>query len=597
MPYKATSRRVPDPFLGTLGLPGAWAARRQFALLDIAPPSWHNFLSTWQAWRADPASAALLHYVAVGPVLTPPTTLLTFAPDLATELQAALWGLLPGFHRVSLDDGRVLLTVCMGDDVQAMLRDQAFEADALFVNASASIDMANVHTVKAMARCCRRGTRVAGVGACNVKALTQCGFEVTPTSAGWQGQFNPAWTARRKTAHPGSTPSTDALPAQVSGRCLVIGGGLAGTSVAASLARRGWHVTVLDAAEAVASGASSLPAGIVAPHVSPDDSPLSRLSRAGIRMTIQQARSLLLVDQDWSLTGVLERCLAHPRHRPAAWHAGGADAAPAADWVTPASAEQLAACQLVESDGEALWHAKAGWIKPAELARAWLTTPNVTWRGRSDVASLQRHGHGWQALDRAGTVLASGVRVVLAAGHATAALAQGHRPQALPLQPIRGQVSWNIQTGLLFGQRPLPPFPVNGHGHLLAGISLGVNSAKQAWLIGASYERDVAAATLRPEDNAHNLRRLHELLPNMAAQLNVDASALHAWSGVRGATPTRLPWVGPLSADGVDNGLWVCTGMGSRGLTFAALCAELLAAQWHGEPWPIEQRLGAAMTP
>jgi tRNA 5-methylaminomethyl-2-thiouridine biosynthesis bifunctional protein len=35
--------------------------------------------------------------------------------------------------------------------------------------------------------------------------------------------------------------------------------------------------------------------------------------------------------------------------------------------------------------------------------------------------------------------------------------------------------------------------------------------------------------------------------------------------------------------------------MGSRGLTFAALCAELLAARVHGEPLPLEQRLARAL--
>jgi tRNA 5-methylaminomethyl-2-thiouridine biosynthesis bifunctional protein len=36
--------------------------------------------------------------------------------------------------------------------------------------------------------------------------------------------------------------------------------------------------------------------------------------------------------------------------------------------------------------------------------------------------------------------------------------------------------------------------------------------------------------------------------------------------------------------------------MGSRGLTFAALAAELLAAQVHGEPWPIERKLADALS-
>jgi len=39
----------------------------------------------------------------------------------------------------------------------------------------------------------------------------------------------------------------------------------------------------------------------------------------------------------------------------------------------------------------------------------------------------------------------------------------------------------------------------------------------------------------------------------------------------------------------------LCTGMGSRGLSFAALCAELLAAQLHGEPLPVESQLAKAI--
>ena len=35
--------------------------------------------------------------------------------------------------------------------------------------------------------------------------------------------------------------------------------------------------------------------------------------------------------------------------------------------------------------------------------------------------------------------------------------------------------------------------------------------------------------------------------------------------------------------------------MGSRGLTFAALCAELLAAHWHGEPLALPATLARAL--
>ena len=35
--------------------------------------------------------------------------------------------------------------------------------------------------------------------------------------------------------------------------------------------------------------------------------------------------------------------------------------------------------------------------------------------------------------------------------------------------------------------------------------------------------------------------------------------------------------------------------MGSRGLTFAVLCAELLAATLHNEPLPMERKLADAL--
>ncbi len=86
----------------------------------------------------------------------------------------------------------------------------------------------------------------------------------------------------------------------------MIGAGLAGAAVAASLARRGWLVTVLDAADAPACGASGLPGGLLAPLVSKDDNLASRLSRCGVRSTLQQAQALLQIDQDWQPSGVQE---------------------------------------------------------------------------------------------------------------------------------------------------------------------------------------------------------------------------------------------------------------------------------------------------
>lgn len=52
-----------------------------------------------------------------------------FTPVLpfAQQLQGQLWGLLPGFHRLVFEEGRVMLTLCIGD-AKAMLREQSFRS-------------------------------------------------------------------------------------------------------------------------------------------------------------------------------------------------------------------------------------------------------------------------------------------------------------------------------------------------------------------------------------------------------------------------------------------------------------------------------------
>lgn len=603
-------------FLHGCGLPADWATQPQWCILETGFGLGLNFLMTWQAWKADPLRPRLLHFVSLeafpasaDDVLRAAlgdTELMPFAEQLARQL----WGLLPGLHRLVFEGGQVLLTLCIGD-ARAMLRQQSFEADSVYLDGFSperNPDLWDLPACKAVARCCRRGTRIATwtVARSVRDALTQCGFIVKkcpgspPKRDRLEGVFNPAWEPKKsRFTSPRATP----------GRCVVIGAGLAGAAVSASLARRGWLVTVLDAAAEPASGASSLPAGVLAPHVSPDDGLLSRLSRSGVRATLQQAEALLGTGSDWSATGVLERALDHPRTLPAAWLLDKAGAA--GDWTHAASPEQLAACQLPSTE-HALWHEKGGWIRPASLVKAWLATPGVHWLGMSSAKSLVYRDGSWKVLGESNQELACAELVVLAAGHASAALAasagrsssgQARLGRQLALQAIRGQVTW----GPLAADQTqhVPAFPVNGHGSLITGLPLpGGEPGQLAWLTGSTYERDSESIEIRPADDQHNLQRLRKLLPDVSMTLPKHdvKRPVAAWAGVRCATPGRLPALGPLASRGLQGdddlpGLWVCSGLGSRGLTFAAFCGEVLAGRLHGEPLPITQKLADALFP
>lgn len=581
-------------FLGGCGLPGAWAHAPQWRILETGLGLGLNFLTSWQAWRDDPARPGRLHFVSIEGYPVSAADLLRAAaaqgPALAAlgaELAAQWHGLLPGCHRLVFEQGRVMLTLCVGE-VQPMLRAlQPFDADSLFLDGFSpqkNPQMWTPEVLKAVARFARPGTGIATwtIARAVRDALAPLGFVVEkapglpPKRDCLRGRYAPAWQPRR--------PPPDPQRAAAPGECVVVGAGLAGAAVAASLARRGWHVTVLDAAEAPATGASGAPAAVLAPHASPDDALLSRLTRAGARLSWQQVQSLLAdgAGTDWQCEGVLERRANTAALRlPPGWQADG----PNDSWT--ADAAQCARAALPPGT-PALWHAHAGWVRPAALVAAWLATPGVRFVGNTQVAHVASTSDGrWQALDAAGAVLAEADRLVLAGGHGTRSLVAG----ALPLQPVRGQ--------LVHGPMPadsehagLPAVPLNGDGHLVPGAPL---PAGPRWLSGSTFAPGDEGRELRPQDTEFNLARLERLHPGVAALARQQAARgeLQAWAGVRCASADRRPLVGPVP--GAAPGLWVSTAMGSRGLSFAALCAELLAARWHGEPLPVAANLARAL--
>ncbi len=569
-------------FLGGCDLPAAWAGQPQWRILETGFGLGSNFLASWRAWKDDPHRPRLLHFVSMEAWPVSAADLRCSAaphPQLAPLADALVgqwFGLVPGMHRLVFEEGRVLLTLFVGD-VKDALAQEPFQADAVFLDGfdpQCNPAMWEPAALSAMARHCRRGTRLATwtVAGEIRRRLEQCGFVLEkaeglpPKRHCLKGVFDPRWEPKSRTPHGGVTPAV----------CAVVGSGLAGAAAAASLARRGWQVTVLDAGDAPASGASSLPVGLLAPHYSADDNLLSRLTRSGVRATLQQAGALLRRGLDWQADGVLE-------HRPdpaPAFARRIAAVPPEDDWTCRADSSRKAAA-LLAPDTTALWHSQGGWIKPAMLVQAWLAPPGITWRGNVQVDHALRCDTGWRLVDAREGTLAEADLVVMAAGTATARLAC----HELPLQPVRGQVSWAEQEPW---QR-LPPFPVNGNGNFIPAVPIG---AATAWFCGATYGRGDTDLAPRRADHQENLTRLGALLPALEQQLvsSFSSRSLRAWTGVRCASADRRPLVGRL-----EQGLWVSTAMGSRGLTFAALCAELLAARLHGEPLPLERRLAAAL--
>ncbi len=296
-------------------------------------------------------------------------------------------------------------------------------------------------------------------------------------------------------------------------------------------------------------------------------------------------QALLTEGVDWGATGVRERRLPGKTRRggvPLSWRHENAPTAH--DWTHPAPPP---------APDDAYWHPRGAWLRPANLVRALLQHPNIRWQGNAQVTSLQ-HTHGtWQVMQDH-QVLAASARVVIAAGPGSAALiATATQDGSAPrINPLRGQISWGLMADVPEGSY-LPATPVNGNGSFVHHIA---SPDGPAWYTGATYDRIHADNRLLDTDHAENLARLQALEPDTAhalaplfATVGTAAPRVRGWAGLRCGVHDRLPMTGRVPH--TPEGLYMNTAMGSRGLTLALLCGELLAAQWHGEPLPIEARL------
>ncbi len=552
--------------------------------LDTAFGRGDAFLQTLQAWQQDANAPHTLFFTAFA--AEPPKHI---HPLIATSC----FGLLPGVHRIVFAQGKVQLTLCIGP-TPAMAREIDMAADSICID---SLDL--WHT-KALVRFSKVQTVLQWRDA-SPQALVDlklAGMLVNTRNA--TAQYKPLWTPRSALRASMSSPKTAKRPSQ---HAVIIGAGLSGAAVAHSLAIRGWTVEVLDQADHMGAGASGLPAGIFATHVSPDNSILSRITRDGVRATIHRANQLLKHGTHWQLSNLLEHRYAGKRQLPKgdAWPAAGHE------WSTEASHEQRTAGGL-RQDTAAMWHPLAGWIQTPVFVKSQLSHPNITWRGACQVAKLQRVNSIWQVLDPHGKALAQTKCLVLANAHQCQSLidtvegtdtADGVQRPRLPATALRGQVTWGSMALLPASlKNKLPVFPMNGHGSYIGNLKALTDCTSDThWLVGSSFQRNDLDLRTRQEDQKSNIQQWAELMPALQAEIqhSVDPASTHAWAGIRCALPDRVPAVGEFAHPDFES-LHVCTGMGARGISLSVLCGEVLAAHLNHEPLPMALSLAKLMS-
>jgi tRNA 5-methylaminomethyl-2-thiouridine biosynthesis bifunctional protein len=613
-------------FLTASDLPQRWRGQARFVIVDADFGDGSRFLASWLAWCADPERPLRLHYVARSVCPVSATALAHAAHAGWAALRAQLCAVWPpcvdGVQRLILASGGaggVVLDLMQG--AQAGLAQADALADAFYLD-SAGLDA--VTAVRQLARLAASNATLALRGVTDGwrAALQHAGFVPGAAAQPADGLYCAVFARpRRVLERPVSTCVGDVDPGR--GHAIVIGAGLAGAAVCERLCARGWRIDLIERHPAPAVEASGNRAGIFMPLVSRDDNLATRITRAAYLFALRHWQALGGMGVDFDSDSVRGELRAGgaghpmPSMRPITGEQCGVlqlarDAAHAqaqrliaARWQYPPDFAQWLECAAastllgspVEEGG--WWFAQGGWAHPGSLCQTLLAAcgARLHCHFEREAVQLVRQGDGWQALDAQQRVIAQAPLVILAQGGGAGTLVQTRH---LPLTQVRGQVSY------------LPAAALPALHLVLCRDAYLTRPSQGICSVGASYDADHDPG-LRRSSQDENMQRLAGMLPAVTA-LHSDALAGRTLAGrtcFRCVAPDRLPLVGALpdyaAADGVRierlrdvprwPGVYGLLGYASRGLTWAGLAAELLAAQLEGEPLPLERDLAAALDP
>jgi tRNA 5-methylaminomethyl-2-thiouridine biosynthesis bifunctional protein len=194
-------------FLAGCSLPALWQEHADWRILETGFGLGLNFLATWAAcseWsQGNAQQGGTLHFISIEahPVSAQDllrglqrlhagdaadAALLPRVQALVAQLAAAWAGLRPGLQDWAFDEGRVRLTLGVGDvrDLLHVLPGQLDSVDAVYLDGfspARNPAMWSAEVMQGVARLCRPGTRLASwCVAGQVRArLQQAGFEVS----------------------------------------------------------------------------------------------------------------------------------------------------------------------------------------------------------------------------------------------------------------------------------------------------------------------------------------------------------------------------------------------------------------------------------
>ena len=604
----------------------------QFCIGETGFGTGLNFLCAWQL-RNKVAPTCHLHFMSVEKFpLTQEdlATALTQWPELETlsdQLIQLYPTLTPGWHRVSFIKENVDLSLFIGDVIDGFSSTDA-NIDAWFLDGFAPAknpDMWSEALFENLARLSRPGTTLSTFTAAGIvrNGLQQAGFEVERVKGFAHKRHMVRGVFPNNSSEITSSSETKSqtpwfLSPKLSinkKHAIVIGGGLAGTSAAYSLARRGWKITLYEQHEKLAHEASGNQQGVLYNKVSAEPSLKSDFYTAGYLYSLQLLRQLLPSNSDtpanWQACGVMQLSYSEEEHL-RQLNLLQKNPQPQ-ELVYPVTAEQASKIAGITLSKGGLFFPGGGWAKPSSLCEQHVQHPNIKLQTNTKITRLEHINGEWHLFKANSDTtnepsLIDKAQIVIIAN--ANAVGQFNQTDFLPVKPIRGQTTH---------------VPASNNASLttvICGRAYIAPSINNQYHMGATFNLKSHNTDCTQEDHTANINNITEMAPSLAQSLNLqnlEQQEITGRVGFRASSPDYMPLVGPVPDIHafIDDyaslrkdanlpqdkngaylpGLYVTTGHGSKGLTTCPLAGEILAAYLNKEAYPIANDLINAVNP
>ena len=376
----------------------------------------------------------------------------------------------------------------------------------------------------------------------------------------------------------------------------IIGGGIAGAQIAWHLCQKNWQVTLIEQRKELAREASGNPAGVILPKMTAQPSEGETFYVQSFKYTLDLLETLEKQGKqlDRQACGAIQ--LAYNPREIKRWKAlkNRKLSETLIQLLDEKKTEEAAGIKLhPEKAYLSTYFPQAGWINPSSFIHALTRHPNCQIILQKEALLLYYRQSQWQVINDSGKLINESEILILANGKS---LCDFEQTQFLPHMPVAGQTtSAHAST---FSEKLKT---VIGHeGYLTPAIITQETKGKH--IFGATFNRNNKHPRIRLDDDTENLRQLSRYLPTFVNSLTRIESA-HA--AVRMTTPDRFPYVGGIpdkhfyqkqyhdihqgkqwkeypKAEYLP-GLFVLGGLGSRGLTTSAYCANALSRLLNNE--------------